>query len=103
MMMHHECQIDVDYQTPIGIIFVNKYGKMDAQLNSLKNNKKQTQTSIVFRGEYFACASIAILATVAGIKCIYFKNVNDNGKNDQLMNENSPLISHNQQIDYSNL
>eukprot|EP01084_Bolivina_argentea_P103981 186233_1 len=48
MMIHHECQIDANYNTPIGTIYVNKNGEIDATLIiDLKNNETR-QTSIVF-------------------------------------------------------
>jgi len=109
MMIHHECQTDADYETPIGTIHVQSNGQINAELIKPPSGPHY-RTPTIFKGEYFAAGIVVILAILAAIKCIYFKNTNEENKkqrNDLLaegiQNENHPLISDNDQIDYSAL
>ena len=81
LLIHHECQIDVDYETPMGIIHVKANGDIDADLILPPQNPQYT--SIIFKGWYFAVAIVIILAILAAIKCVYFLNKREEKERDR--------------------
>ena len=99
MLIHHQCQIDAEYETPIGIINVKSNGEIKAHL--FKSPSDPGYTSIIFKGWYFGVGIVVILAILAGIKYIYFrhnKETKEQRRNDDLrsneiiQDEDQPLI-----------
>ena len=98
MLIHHECQVDAEYTTPIGTVHVKSNGEINAHFITAPEDPGYT--SIIIKGWYFAVGIVAILAILAAIKYVYFRHSKDKTeqqRNDDLMaqqaqDEDLPLI-----------
>jgi len=70
MITEIECNLDADYNTPIGTIYVRYDGMVDADL--LRPPRPDIYAPFLFKGKWFACGIILLLAVFFLCKCLYF-------------------------------
>jgi len=70
MITEIECNLDADYDTPIGTIYVRYNGMVDADL--FRPPRPDIYTPFIFKGQWFACGIVLLLGLFFLLKCLYF-------------------------------